>query len=336
MSVELFLALRYNSSWLYSHMEVMSLSSSSYVAIVGGMNVDISGTSDSKIILGDSNPGKVTLSLGGVGRNIAENLILLGKSCRMVTVLGDDLHAETIRADCRRIGLDLSACETIPGAKSSTYLCINDINSDLMAAVADMSICEMITPHFLKKHLDVLNGAEFVIVDANIPPASAAFLADWCESPLIADTVSIKKASRLSPCLWRLLAIKPNRPEAELLTGVPIRGTQGLDDAASELLNAGVRNVFISLGSLGVYYADQTHHGIQSCIPGSLVNTNGCGDSFLAAASLSLMSGMSIAEAALLGQASASICAEAESAVNPALNMRVLRKRAGLDSNLSS
>lgn len=307
------------------------MSPKAYVAIVGGINVDISGASDSKMILGDSNPGRVTVSLGGVGRNIAENLILLGIPCRMVTVLGDDLHAETIRHDCMRIGLDLSSCETVPGAKSGTYLCLNDANNDLMAAVSDMSICEKITPHFLQQHLDVLNGAEFVIVDANIPAASAAFLADWCEAPLIADTVSIKKAARLSPCLWRLHAIKPNRPEAELLTGVSIRGTQGLEEAGDELLRTGVKNVFISLGSLGVYYADGNQHGIQPCIPGPIVNTNGCGDSFLAAASLGLMTGMSIADAALLGQASASICAEADSAVNPALNMQVLRRRAGLD-----
>lgn len=308
------------------------MSSGSYVAVVGGINVDISGTSDSKMILGDSNPGRVTLSLGGVGRNIAENLLLLGMSCHMVTVLGDDLHAETIRAHCSRIGLDLSACETVPGAKSSTYLCINDVNGDVMTAISDMSICEQITPEFLGRHLDEINHADFVIVDANIPAPAAAFLADWCEVPMIADTVSIKKAARLSPCLWRLYAIKPNRPEAELLTGVNIHGTQGLEEAGSVLLSEGVRNVFISLGSQGVYYADQEHHGIQPCVPGKILNTNGCGDAFLAAASVALMSGMSISEAALLGQASASICAEVESAVNPALTMHALRLRAGLDS----
>jgi len=308
---------------------------SPYVAVVGGINVDISGTADSKMILGDSNPGHVTLSLGGVARNIAENLILLGMPCKMITMLGDDENAQTIRSGCSRIGLDLSESEVCPGAKSSTYLCINDVSGDVMTAISDMTVCEQITPEFLRRHLDALNHASFVIADANIPPASAAFLADWCEVPLIADTVSMKKADRLSPCLWRLFAIKPNRPEAELLTGVTIHGTQGLEDAGSALMEFGVKNVFISLGSLGVYYADRNHSGIQSCLPGRIVNTNGCGDAFLAAASLGLMSGMSIADAALLGQASSSICAEAESAVNPGLTMHALRRRAGFEPKYS-
>lgn len=57
------------------------------IAVVGGCNIDISATSYTFLIEEDSNPGYVKTTLGGVGRNIAENLLLLGYPVSMITPL---------------------------------------------------------------------------------------------------------------------------------------------------------------------------------------------------------------------------------------------------------
>ena len=54
------------------------LRTGSYAVVVGGVNVDIGGIAFSPLVAADSNPGTVKISLGGVGRNIAHNLSLLG------------------------------------------------------------------------------------------------------------------------------------------------------------------------------------------------------------------------------------------------------------------
>ena len=43
-------------------------------AVIGGLNADIWGRPSGPIILRESNPGSVTLTPGGVGRNIAHDL----------------------------------------------------------------------------------------------------------------------------------------------------------------------------------------------------------------------------------------------------------------------
>ena len=78
------------------------------VAVVGGVNMDIGAVSAEALVARDSNPGHVTTSLGGVGRNIAHNMSLLGLDVRMVTAFGDDLHAQRIAASCG---------ELIPGVR---------------------------------------------------------------------------------------------------------------------------------------------------------------------------------------------------------------------------
>ena len=78
------------------------------IAVVGGCNIDISATSYTFLIEADSNPGYVKTTLGGVGRNIAENLLLLGYPVSMITPLSRDSFLSQILSHSVEIGLDLS------------------------------------------------------------------------------------------------------------------------------------------------------------------------------------------------------------------------------------
>lgn len=100
-------------------------------------------------MVADSNPGRVRMSLGGVGRNIAHNMSLLGVDTRMLTVFGDDLYAQRIAASCGELGIDISQCLTVPGGSTSTYLFVADRRGDMSVAVSDMEIYAHMTPSFL-------------------------------------------------------------------------------------------------------------------------------------------------------------------------------------------
>ena len=63
-----------------------------YVCVIGGSNMDIQGFPSSKLIYQDSNVGEVKISLGGVGRNIAENLVRMGAHTKLISVVGDDVR----------------------------------------------------------------------------------------------------------------------------------------------------------------------------------------------------------------------------------------------------
>ena len=132
------------------------ISTGAPVYVIGGVNMDISGTPAGKLRSGDSNPGRVSLSPGGVGRNIAENLSRLGRRVSLITILGDDPYADVIREHCRNVGIDLSMSFTDPLGHTSTYLCLNEQNGDLHAAVSDMAICEELTPDRLEPILPAL------------------------------------------------------------------------------------------------------------------------------------------------------------------------------------
>ena len=305
------------------------LRTGSYAVVVGGVNVDIGGRSHAPLIAADSNPGTVSLSLGGVGRNIAHNLSLLGMDVRLLAAYGDDLHGQQVVSSCASLGIDLTHALKVPGGTTSTYLYLTDEQGEMALAVSDMSICEKITPEYLAERSAILDNARVVVADANIPAESLRWLAENCAAPLFVDPVSTTKAEKLRDILGKIHTLKPNKIEAELLSGVPIRNKADMEAAAKKLLGTGLRRLFISLGADGVLAADSTGCRWLKTIPGNMVNTTGCGDAFMAALVWAYLEGLDLEESARAGLAAGSIAMEAAQTINPNLSADALKARMG-------
>ena len=303
------------------------VTSAPYAVVIGGVNMDIGGTSSQSLRAADSNPGKVRMSLGGVGRNIAHNMSLLGVDTRMLTAFGDDLYAQKIAASCGELGIDISRSLQVPGGATSTYLFIADQNGDMAVAVSDMDIYDHLTPAFLSSRTPLLNNAQVVVMDTNIPAESITWVAEHINLPIFVDPVSTVKAEKLRPVLGRLHTLKPNRLEAELLSGITITDEASLNRAADALLETGLRRVFISLGGDGVFAADHNSRCHLPCLPGKMVNTTGCGDAFMAAIVWAYLEGTDLEGTAKAGLSAAAIAMESAETINPDMGVDALRQR---------
>lgn len=299
----------------------------SYAAVVGGVNMDIGGRAFTALNPADSNPGSVSISLGGVGRNIAHNMALLGVQTRLLTAWGDDANGRLFSDSCAELGIDISHGLKVPGGVTSTYLYIADPQGEMALALSDMSICEHITPEYLAKQLAVLQNARAVVIDANLPEESIRYLADNCRAPLFCDPVSVKKARKLLPVLGRIHTLKPNRLEAELLSGVHITDRDSAEKAARMLLEKGVKRVFLSMAGDGVLAAEGENLLWKSNLPGNLVNTTGCGDAFTAAIVWAYLQELGLEETAVAGLAAASVVMESSTTINPNMSEDALRER---------
>lgn len=301
--------------------------SGSYAVVVGGVNVDIGGKSFAPLVTADSNPGTVNISLGGVGRNIAHNLALLGVDVRMLTAYGDDAHGQQVAASCSSLGIDLSDALKVPGGTTSTYLYLTDEKGEMALAVSDMEICKKITPEYLAEKLPLLQNAQVVVADTNIPAESLAFLAENCTAPLFIDPVSTVKAEKIRPILSKIHTLKPNRLEAELLSGVKIESLKDMKVAAHKLTEMGVHRMFISLGGDGVLAAMDGQMLHLPNIPGNMVNTTGCGDAFMSALVWAYLEGTDLENTARAGLAAGSIAMESQETINPNMSAEALINR---------
>ena len=226
-----------------------------YAVVVGGVNIDIGGRPYADLVAADSNPGQVRMSLGGVGRNIAHNMALLGVDVRMLTAFGDDMNAQRIAASCGELGIDISQCLTVPGAATSTYLFIADEHGDMALAVSDMDIYDHVTPAFLSGRARLLQNAQLIVVDTNIPAQSIAWLAENVRGPVQAGLVGDGHAGeqlRLQPVGLEGVELPQHRPQLFRLGGGHRVGKDGQPDIVGQPGDGLGRNVGIHHQQLGI------------------------------------------------------------------------------------
>lgn len=286
------------------------------IVVVGGSNIDASATSFAPLVGGDSNPGFIRFSLGGVGRNVAENLARLGQRVSLVTAHGEDHFTEILTRHAQTVGYDVSQSAYCAAMPNSVYICVNDPEGEMSVAVNDMRVCEKITPAFLEPRLSRFADAEAVVLDANIPEDSIDLLARGCSAPLFADTVSTRKALRLAGSLPRLDTLKTNRLEAPLLTGIAIDGRDDVRRSADKLHAMGVRQVLITMGADGAFASDGKDALFMPSLVRDAVNTTGCGDAFFAGVVASTLEREPLPEVLMNGLGMAALCALDRNAVS--------------------
>ncbi len=266
------------------------------ILVIGAMNLDILGTPSGKLVVKDSNIGRVRFAPGGVGRNVAEQLARRGIPVRLLTAAGAGPWAEYLNASLRALGIPLlspvSAAEGPP-----VYLAIHDETGDMAAAVNDMSAMDLLTPDLVRAALKGMDGLSACVLEANLRGDTLAAAARSLAVPLVADPVSCEKALRLIPVLPLLTAIKPNLLEAEAMTG-----RAGPEEAARALLDGGVRQVYLSLGAAGLYYTSAEGEGfLPPFLPPSAACATGAGDAVTAGIAFGVSRGMGVRDCADLG-----------------------------------
>ncbi len=302
------------------------------VAVVGAINLDFSAASAQSLIPHDSNPGHICQGAGGVGRNIAENLVRLGFSTCLVSVVGDDLPGQDVLANTQAAGVDVQGVSVLAGHKTATYLSVHDASGDMVLAINDMAILEQLQPALIQPSLAQMNQASVWVTDCNLPENTLQFL--LCEqmfTPIFVDAVSAAKCRRIIPWLGRIHTLKCNGLEAQALTGLAVESPEQACAAAQQLHRAGVRQVVVSLGALGVSWCDLDGiTGHQAASDVKVLNTSGAGDALMAGLVAAHLQNWPLAAAVAFGMACADITLEAAQACAPALSWAWVQSRMNL------
>lgn len=302
------------------------LDKEAYVTVIGGANMDIQGFPYEKLKYRDSNPGTIKVSPGGVGRNIAENLTRLGVSVKLITALGKDMYGNKLMEEAKKAGFDMLDSLILEGESTSSYISILDEEGDMALAISHMDVLEKITIDFIKSKNNIIDNSTLLIIDTNIPKDVIEYIAiTYKDKPMFLDTVSTTKAKKVKDIIGYFHTIKPNRLEAEILSGIEIKDEKNLIKASEYFLAKGVKRVYITLGSQGVFYNDGKNIGHLKGPEVEVVNTTGAGDAFVAALIYGYMKGYDIEECAKMGIASSILALIHEDTINPNMSVENIK-----------
>ncbi len=296
--------------------------------------MDLLGSPSNSLLGFTSNPGYVTSSPGGVGRNIAENLIRLNQPCWLMAPLGDDANGWFLQEHCRRIGIETQAVAVLPKQTTSTYLSIVDEAGEMQVAIADMSLIDGFGEAQLKPHLNHLSAAGLVAMDTNLSAECLRYLCGAiADKPLFVDTVSVAKAVRIKPHLQQIHSLKPNLAEAQAIAGTSFGSTPSdaqLISLADWFAQQGVRHLYLSLGARGVLYSGPQQQfvmamGDHTQAP-KVINSNGAGDAMMAALCAGWMQGLDAEARVAYGLACAQITMSSQTTINPQLSPELVQR----------
>ncbi len=270
-----------------------SLSLQEYVSVIGGINLDIKGEPERALMMGTSNPGRIFRSPGGVGRNIAHNLALLGVPVRLFSVVGDDQSGREILDITQHAGVCVEAVSVVQGQRTGTYLSLLDQTRDLAAAISDMEIIRQIDMEYLALHRDVIRNSRFVVLEANLGAEALRYAVEMCRQeqiPCLVEPVSSEKVKRLLHVKGQIDFLTPNVKELEsFAASLPVDLPSGENQQETiERLSARMgkycRHLLVTHGDKGVfhYQADRQAGEWHKPWPVKVVDANGAGDAFVA------------------------------------------------------
>ncbi|SFJ13801.1 carbohydrate kinase [Thermoflavimicrobium dichotomicum] len=299
------------------------LRESSLITCIGGANLDRKARSKQKVVFHSSNPVTMTESCGGVARNVAENLGRLRCNVSLISCVGDDKEGHWVLQETKKHGVDVSQVWTFPSERTGTYTALLDLDGEMVISLADMEIYEQITPERLQDKWSYIATSQAVFLDTNIPEESIHYLVEHCresEIPLYVDPVSSAKACKLPENLMGVEAILPNLEEAQWLAQMEVRELKDCRELCKRIRDRGVKNIVITLGEKGVFYASENEMGhLPPLKKMEVVDVTGSGDAFAAGFIYGMTNDEGIERACQLGLAAAALTLQTEKSVSPLL-----------------
>lgn len=298
------------------------LSNSNYVTVIGGSNIDIQGSTNSHLVMFDSNPGKVDISLGGVGRNIAENMCRLGLSTKLISAIGNDLYGNQILSQCKSLGIDIDDCYVSNEIPTSIYVSILNDANDMQVAISHMDILEKIDVSYINSKHKFISDSLAIVIDTNLSKEVIDYITSvYSHIPIFIDTVSTAKCMKIKDIIGKFNTIKLNKYEAEALSNIKINNVSDLELCSKKLLEQGVNKVFITLGKDGVFCATKDTSMKIDGIKANTISATGAGDAFTASLVYCHLNDFDIEYTTKFSMASSIIALSHENTINP--NMSV-------------
>jgi pseudouridine kinase len=272
-----------------------------HVLVIGSAGVDVKGRPSQDLKWETSNLGRVRSTIGGTARNIAENLARLEVNTILLTAVGKDSAGKQVIKRCERAGINCQHIQTVPGARTGTYMALLTPEGELITAVSDFSVIESVDPNYLIGH-------ERYNVGVCVDPTSPALAVNLC------------------PYIDRMYMVSPNAAETTALCGLsdPAHDYDTAIHAARHLVMLGAKVAVVTLGDKGLAYADGSGGGHLPAIGTHVVDSTGAGDALSGAIIFGLLNEVPLDEAMRLGVTAASLTLQSPYTVLPTLSQELL------------
>ena len=219
---------------------------------------------------------------GGKGANQAIAAGKLGADVMMVTVIGDDLFGEKSMDNFMENNINTEFVWTATGVASGVATILVDSTSQNRILI-HKGANECLTPDVIEEAAEALKGCGLIVLQLEVPIETVYAAIDFGKEnniPVLLNPAPANKALSIEKaCLCDFFV--PNETELSILTGMPTGTEEQVKAAAQTLVDKGLKNVIVTMGSKGSMWLSKEDYLVVPAVKVEAVDTTGAGDSFI-------------------------------------------------------
>lgn len=301
------------------------------VAVIGTTFVDCKGFAGERYNPGGRNLGHIKFVHGGVGRNVAENLALLGVPVKFVSTVDNTALADEVVKRLLRAGVNLDYLSRAGSRGMGVWLAILDQRGDLAGSISQMPDLALLEDFINRKGEQIISSVDHVAleIDLNEHISRTVFeIARHMKKRVYGIPGNLDVVLKHRELLRHTDCFICNDIEAGQLNGHSLEGAgvEDLQQVVVELAAAtGLPSLVITLAERGaVYYDTGTGaRGYQPAYPTEVVDSSGAGDAFFSGTVMGLIRNRPLEEAVVYGTRVASWTLQKEENTSPDLPQKI-------------
>lgn len=298
---------------------------------IGGMNIDRKYLLEEELMAKTSNPVTSSFSVGGVARNISENLGRLELNVNLLSIGGRDQDFEFMKQSTEPF-VDFQHVTQMSEYSTGSYVALLDQEGDMQLALADMSVCDAMDLEWVSSYQNLLSKAKLIVVDLNLPLETVEYVIELARKytiDLVVIPVSSPKMSHLPRELSMVKWLIVNLDESETFFNKKVETEADVADLVDSWLATGVENVIITRSQESTFYGNQAGDRMQFTPPFSphVEDVTGAGDSYASGLIYGQLQGYSAKESIQLAMTNAYYTIQSPKTVRLDLTREVLEKQ---------
>lgn len=279
------------------------------IVVFGSFVVDLTSRSNGLPVPGQTILGaSFKMGPGGKGSNQAVAAHRAGADVTLVTKVGKDVFGKVALDFYKSEGMNTDYILEDESRETGVALILVDEVSAQNEIVVVPAACANITMEEVERCRTLIENASIVLLQHEINFDAQYKVIDIAHQAGVKIVLNPAPATEVPEEILRKIdTVTPNETEAQVLTGVEVKTIEDAERAAKVFLEKGVKNVVITMGSLGAFATDGKRSELVPRLNVNAIDTTGAGDAFNGGFVMALSEGRDLFEALRYGNATGAL-----------------------------
>lgn len=267
------------------------------ICVIGSLNMDLVVNVDAMPKPGQTIIGSNFKEVpGGKGANQAVAMARLNGNVSMIGKVGEDGFGQTLINSLKNDKVDTTYIQTTKGSTGVALITVdkNAQNSIVVLPGANFEVKE----EDIDNNIKAIENSDIVVLQLETPLNTIKYALNKAKELNKYTILNPAPAVKLDDEIIKNVdLLTPNETELEIISGVSIETEEDIQKAAQIMIEKGVKELIVTLGSKGSLYINKEKSMFKKAYKVEAVDTTAAGDSYTGALAVALSQDKGIEDA---------------------------------------